>query len=67
MIEGAFVFLGLEDFFFECIANMHINIPVIIIIRMTAPLVVPPIMAPVLLVVATKNDENNYLYIHCRV
>ena len=58
MIEGAFVSLGLEDFFFECIANRHINIPaVIIIIRMTTPIIVPPIMAPVLLLVATKNDE----------
>ena len=65
MIEGAFVSLGLEDFFFECIANMHIIIPVIIIIRMTTPLVVPPIMAPVLLVVATKMIK--YCYIHCRL
>ena len=61
MIEGAFVSLGLEDFFFECIANMHINIPVIIIIRTTTPLIVPPIMAPV----ATKLMK--YCYIHCRV
>ena len=53
MIEGAFVSLGLEDFFFECITNTHINIPVIIMIRMTTPLIVPPIMAPV----ATKIDE----------
>ena len=65
MIEGAFISLGLEDFFFECIANMHINIPVIIIIRMTTPLIVPPIMAPVLLLVATKMMK--YCYIHCRV
>ena len=67
MIEDAFVSLDLEDFFFECITNTHIDIPVIIIIRTTTPLVVPPMMAPVLLVVATKNDENNYCYIHCRV
>ena len=61
MIEGAFVSLGLEDFFFECIANMHIIIPIIIIIRMMNPLVVPPMTAPVLLVVATKMIKYCYM------
>ena len=66
MIDSAFAALGLEDFFFECSKNTHIIIPVFrIIIRMTTPLIVPPIMAPVDpvllgvldIVVAVKNNE----------
>ena len=47
MIDSGLVAIGLKIFFFECIANIHIVIPVIIIMRMMTPLIVPPIMAPV--------------------
>ena len=66
MIDSAFAALGLEDFFFECSTNTHTIIPVFrIIIRMTTPLIVPPMMAPVDpvllgvldIVVAVKNNE----------
>ena len=71
MIDSGFVALGLENFVFERIINTHIVIPVIII-RMTTPLIVPPIMAPVdpvllevlAIVVAAKLMKENCLLAH---
>ena len=70
MIEGAFVALGPEDFFFECSTNTHVIIPVFIItIRKTTPLIVPPTMAPVdpallgvLAIVVAAKIKEKYCY-----
>ena len=52
----------LEDFFLQCIANTHIIIPVIIIIiiRMTTPIMAASI-DPVLVLVAEKNNDEKIL------
>lgn len=63
-VGGGITFVALEDFALKCSAATLIIIAVAITIRMTTPLIIPPIMASadpvlVLMVVTVVSEKKN--------